>query len=119
MTWLATTWLKFSTAGATFLTLVRSIRHDPEIAWDPTGPLSNAPLPPFASYVFPGCCCAAVAEVEHQRVAVRRHPSLCCYHATADRPSVGLAVSPDGKSLLYVQNDQKGGQFGRYEWANS
>jgi len=39
--------------------------------------------------------------------------------ATADRPSVGLAVAPDGKSLLYVQNDQMGGQFGRYEWANS
>jgi hypothetical protein len=36
-----------------------------------------------------------------------------------DRPSVGLAVSPDGRSILYVQNDQEGGQYGRYEWANS
>jgi hypothetical protein len=39
--------------------------------------------------------------------------------ATVDRPSVGLAVSPDGRSILYVQNDQEGGQYCRYEWANS
>jgi DNA-binding winged helix-turn-helix (wHTH) protein/Tol biopolymer transport system component len=39
--------------------------------------------------------------------------------AAVDRPSVGLAVSPDGRSILYVQNDQEGGQYGRYEWANS
>jgi Tol biopolymer transport system component/DNA-binding winged helix-turn-helix (wHTH) protein len=39
--------------------------------------------------------------------------------AAMDRPSVGVAVSPDGKSILYVQNDQEGELFGRYEWANS
>jgi len=39
--------------------------------------------------------------------------------AAVDKPSVGVAVSPDGKSILYVQNDQEGERFGRYEWANS
>ena len=39
--------------------------------------------------------------------------------AAVDRPSAGLAMSPDGKSILYVQNEQQGWQYGRYEWANS
>jgi hypothetical protein len=39
--------------------------------------------------------------------------------AAVDRQSVGVALSPDGKSILYVQNAQEGERFGRYEWANS
>jgi hypothetical protein len=39
--------------------------------------------------------------------------------AAVSSPSVGVAVSPDGKSILYVQNAQEGERLGRYEWANS